>query len=148
MTIVDLATTKGRGYPAGRITKNLVNGSSPVALDYCSLGFVELDPNGGQVPWHNHVQEEVYIILDGEGQMCIGDECHRITGGQMVHIPSNAYHQLTNTGDVPMHMVYCYAPAGDVDHWKQELAGTLPKAGIDVPALPEGAWPQHTDPPA
>ena len=29
-------------------------------------------------------------------------------------------------------MLYIYGPAGDVAHWKQELAGTLPNAG-DVP---------------
>ena len=38
-----------------------------------------------------------------------------------------------------MQMMYCYGPAGDVAHWKQELEGTLPRAGIDVPPLPEGA---------
>jgi len=38
-------------------------------------------------------------------------------------------------------------PAGDVAHWKQELEGTLPKAGIDVPALPAGAQPQCTKKP-
>jgi hypothetical protein len=41
-------------------------------------------------------------------------------------------------------MLYCYGPAGDVAHWRQELEGTLPKAGIDVPPLPPGAQPQCT----
>ena len=45
-----------------------------------------------------------------------------------------------------MVMLYAYGPAGDVAHWRQELSGTLPKAGIDAPPLPEGAHPQHTDP--
>ena len=44
-------------------------------------------------------------------------------------------------------MIYVYGPAGEVAHWRQELAGTLPRAGIDVPSLPEGAWPQCTDKP-
>jgi hypothetical protein len=55
--------------------------------------------------------------------------------------------ELTNTGDKPMRMIYVYGPAGDVAHWKQELEGTLPKAGIDVPALPAGAQPQCTQKP-
>ena len=38
-------------------------------------------------------------------------------------------------------MIYCYGPAGDVAHWRQELDGTLPKAGEEAPPLPEGAWP-------
>ena len=51
------------------------------------------------------------------------------------------------TGDEPMTMIYAYSPGGAVAHWRQELAGTLPVAGVDVPALPEGAQPQCTDAP-
>jgi hypothetical protein len=39
-------------------------------------------------------------------------------------------------------MIYCYAPAGDVSHWRQEISGTLPRAGVEAPPLPDGAWPQ------
>ena len=42
-------------------------------------------------------------------------------------------------------MVYVYAPAGDVAHWRQELDGTLPRAGVDAPPLPAGARPQHAE---
>jgi hypothetical protein len=40
-------------------------------------------------------------------------------------------------------LIYCYGPAGDVAHWKQELEGTLPRAGIEAPPLPAGASPQY-----
>ena len=33
-------------------------------------------------------------------------------------------------------------------HWRQELDGTLPRAGVEAPSLPEGARPQCTDKPA
>lgn len=144
MTIVDLSKTEGRSYPARRVTKNLVGGTSPVQSEHFSLGFVELAPRGGQVPWHNHAQEEVYFILEGEGEMCLAEERQTVQGGQAVFIPPGAFHQLTNVGDTPLRMVYCYAPAGDVAHWRQELQGTLPKAGLDAPPLPDGARPQHT----
>ncbi len=142
MKILDLTTIAGRDYPARRNTKNLVGGTSDVHLDEFSMGYTTLEPRGGQVPWHNHIQAEVYFIIDGVGEMCVGAECQIVHGGQMVYIPSNVYHQLTNLGETPLNMVYCYAPAGDVAHWKQELAGTLPKAGVDVPSLPEGAQAQ------
>lgn len=70
-----------------------------------------------------------------------------MTNGQAVYIPSGVFHQLTNIGDAPLLMIYCYGSAGDVAHWKQELAGTLPKAGEDAPPLPEDAWPQCTEKP-
>ena len=148
MTIADLKQIEGRTYPARRRTQNLVGGASPIQATNFSMGYVTLEPTGGQVPWHNQEQEEVYFIVEGTGEMCLGKEKQTVTGGQAVSIPPGVYHQLTNTGETRLIMIYCYGPAGDVDHWKQELAGTLPKAGVDVPPLPEGAWEQCTEKPS
>jgi mannose-6-phosphate isomerase-like protein (cupin superfamily) len=144
MTIADLAKIAGRTYPARRLTKNVVGGASPIQATNFSLGYVTLDPNGGQVPWHNQNQEEIYFVVEGSGEMCLGEERTTLSTGQAVYIPCGVFHQLTNTGDTPLRMIYCYGPAGDVAHWRQELEGTLPRAGVDVPALPEGAIPQCT----
>lgn len=146
MDIVDLDKTDGRTFPARRLTKNIVGGPSPIQAENFSLGMVTLEPKGGQVPWHNHPQEEIYMVLKGTGEICLGSERKEIHGGQTVYIPSNEFHQLTNIGDTPLKFIYCYGPAGEVAHWKQELKGTLPKAGVDVPPLPDGAWPQCTEP--
>ncbi len=147
MKIADLEKIRGRSFPARRHTRNLVGGASPIQASSFAMGVVELKPKGGQVPWHNQEQEEIYFILEGHGEMCLGDERSDIHAGQAVYIPSGIFHQLTNTGNTPMKMMYCYGPAGDVAHWRQELEGTLPKAGVDVPSLPDGAWPQCTDTP-
>ena len=147
MTIADLSKIEGRVYPARRRTQNLVGGLSPVQASNFAMGMVTLEPNGGQVPWHNQDQEEIYFIVEGTGEMCLGEERQSVHGGQAVYIPPAVFHQLTNTGQTPMRMIYCYGPAGDVAHWRQELAGTLPKAGVEAPSLPSGAWPQHTDKP-
>jgi mannose-6-phosphate isomerase-like protein (cupin superfamily) len=148
MIIADLAQTTGRVYPARRHTQNLVGGLSLIQAKNFSMGNVTLEPSGGQVPWHNQEQEEVYFIVEGEGEMCLGSERLTVTSGQAVYIPSGVFHQLTNTGATPMRMLYVYGPAGDVAHWRQELDGTLPKAGIEAPALPAGAQPQCTLAPA
>lgn len=142
MKITDLNEAEGRTFPARRLTKNIAGGSSTIQPDNFSLGMVVLEPKGGQVPWHNHPQEEIYLILEGTGEICVDEERKEIKEGQTVYIPSEKFHQLTNIGDTPLKMIYCYGPAGDVDHWRQELDGTLPKEGKDVPSLPEGAWPQ------
>jgi mannose-6-phosphate isomerase-like protein (cupin superfamily) len=142
MTIADLAQIAGRTYPAGRRTQNLVGGASPVqAANFC-MGYVTLEPRGGQVPWHNQEQEEVYFIVAGRGEACLGEEKTILEAGQLLYIPTKVFHQLTNVGDEPLVMVYVYAPGGDVAHWHQELDGTLPRAGKDAPALPPGAQPQ------
>ena len=143
MQIADLTALTTRVFPARRQTQNLVGGASPIQATSFSMGYVTLEPNGGQVPWHNHEQEEVYFVLEGAGEMCVGTERQTVSSGQAVYIPSNVFHQMTNLGDTPLKMLYCYGPAGDVAHWRQELDGTLPKAGVDAPDLPEGAQTQH-----
>ncbi len=147
MNIADLSEIEGRTYPARRRTQNLVGGASPIAVDSFCMGYVTLEPRGGQVPWHNQEQDEVYFVVRGTGEMCIGAEKRTLTGGQAVEIPPGEFHQITNTGDDELIMIYVYGPAGDVAHWKQELSGTLPTEGVDAPPLPEGAWPQCTETP-
>lgn len=147
MIISDLSKIEGRRFPARRRTQNLAGGAAPIQTKNFSMGNVTLDPDGGQVPWHNQEQEEVYFIVEGTAEMCLGDERQTLVAGQMVYIPPGVFHQLTNVGKTPLRMIYCYGPAGDVAHWRQELDGTLPKAGVDVPPLPSGARPQCTEAP-
>jgi mannose-6-phosphate isomerase-like protein (cupin superfamily) len=147
MIIADLAEIAGRTYPARRRTQNLVGGASPIQATHFSLGHVTLEPNGGQVPWHNQEQEEIYFIVEGTGEMCLGRERQTVQAGQAVYIPHRVFHQLTNTGTTPMRMIYCYGPAGDVAHWHRELEGTLPRAGQEAPLLPAGAAPQCIEKP-
>jgi mannose-6-phosphate isomerase-like protein (cupin superfamily) len=147
MMIADLDQIAGRTYPARRRTQNLVGGASPIQATHFAMGMVTLEPNGGQVPWHNQEQEEIYFIIEGTGEMCLGEEKSLLSTGQAAYIPPGVFHQLSNTGPTPMRMIYCYGPAGDVAHWRQELAGTLPLAGVEVPPLPAGAQPQCTEKP-
>jgi len=145
MTVADLSKIAGRTYPARRRTQALVGGTSSLqARNFC-MGYVTLEPRGGQVPWHNQEQEEVYFIVEGTGEACLGQERQTLRAGQAVYIPPRVFHQLTNLGEEPLILIYVYGPAGEVAHWRQELDGTLPRAGSQAPALPAGARPQHTE---
>jgi len=148
MIVADLSQIEGRTYPARRRTQNLVGGAAPIQCRQFCMGYVPLEPRGGQVPWHNQEQEEVYFVVQGTGEMCLGGERQMLRTGQAAFIPPGQFHQLTNIGDDPLVMIYVYGPAGDVAHWRQELDGTLPQAGAEAPPLPEGAWPQCTEKPA
>ena len=74
MTLADLAILQGRRYPARRRTQNLVGGASPIQAANFSAGYITLDPEGGQTPWHNQEQEEVYFALEGTVEVCLGAE--------------------------------------------------------------------------
>ena len=97
MIVADLAQIAGRVYPARRRTQNIVGGASPIQASNFAMGMVTLEPNGGQVPWHNQEQEEVYMVLQGRGEICVGAEKREIGAGQAVFLPPTVFHQLTNT---------------------------------------------------
>ena len=145
MIIADIAKIPGRTFPARRMGRGLAGqAGQPIPAKGFTMGYVVREPNGGQVPWHNQEQEEVYMVLQGRGEICVGTERSEITAGQAVYMPPTQFHQLTNIGDTPLHMMYFYCPGGDVAHWRQELDGTLPPAGVGaIPPLPAGARPQH-----
>ncbi len=145
MIVANRSNIQSRTFPARRTSTNVVGGLSPVQAGGFSMGHVVLEGNGGQVPWHNHEQEEVYYILSGQGEMCVDAEATRVSAGDVVLIQSNAFHQLTNIAETELEFIYCYAPVGNVLHWQQELDGTLPQAGFGAPPLPKEACPQFTD---
>ena len=115
MITVDLSQVEGRRYPARRRTKNIVGGASPIQAKNFCIGNVVLDPRGGQVPWHNQEQEEVYILLEGEAEMCLGAERRVLTAGQAVYIPPGAVQWIENTGATPLIFLCIVDPA-----WRAE----------------------------
>ncbi len=59
--------------------------------DQISFGLVELDA-GSSVPLHQHVQEQITYIIEGELDMVIGGESCVLTAGMYHVIPSNTLH--------------------------------------------------------
>src|ERR1017187_8712520 len=124
----------------GQLVEDLVR-------DVDGLPGVERHPVFAEAHFAGGFDDEVDFFIEGTGKMSLGEERMTLHTGQAVYIPHRVFHQLTNIGDTPLRMLYCYGPAGDVAHWRQELDGTLPRAGVDVPALPAGAHPQCTEKP-
>ena len=144
----NLETMEGIRFPACRWGRSITNGTSPIKAAGFTCGLSILAPKGGQVPWHNHPdrQNEVYLILSGRAQMCVGDEVRELTSPAAAFIPGHQWHQLTNLDpDEPLHLIYCYEGSVAAPHWWQERDGVLPAAGQqDNPPLPEDAFPQCT----
>lgn len=69
-------------------------------------------PVGGSTQAHYHrVAEELYFFTAGHGRMTLGDERRDVGAGDCVVIPPGAVHQLVNTGDEPLVLLCCCAPA-------------------------------------
>ncbi len=65
---------------------------------------IEVPPGKSACPFHNHhVEDEMFIILEGEGTYRFGDESYPIKAGDVLGAPAGGpetAHQLINTGAV------------------------------------------------
>ena len=66
-------------------------------------------PSGGRTRAHYHRDaEEIYFILEGRGEMTLGDETRAVGPGDAVLIPAGAWHVITALE--PLRFLCCCAP--------------------------------------
>jgi mannose-6-phosphate isomerase-like protein (cupin superfamily) len=75
-----------------------------------SLAEATLVP-GQHTERHYHaVSEEVYFILEGDGDLEIDGDLGRVRPGDAIPIPPGSRHQLTNVGTGPLRLLCTCAP--------------------------------------
>jgi len=80
-----------------------------------------LGPGGVMEP-HDHENEEIYTILEGEGEGYFGQgKPVKVEPGMFVHMPPHAEHGLKNTGDRMMVVLVCTSPPVPAMDWDTEL---------------------------
>lgn len=63
---------------------------------------------------HYHkISEEIYFLLEGEGQMEIDGETRTVVPGDAILIPPGAWHQITATSTNALRFLCCCAPPYD-----------------------------------
>ena len=71
-----------------------------------------LIPPGSTTLLHRHAKtEEIYHVTQGAGTMTLGDQQFPIGPGDSVLIPPGTPHCVTNTGQSPLLILCCCAPA-------------------------------------
>jgi quercetin dioxygenase-like cupin family protein len=123
MDLLQLTDVKGTRFPAGRWTR-LLTGPGSLEANNFVIGHSTLFP-GGSIPKHAHVNEEVYVCLSGQAEMCVGDDVQILEPISAVYIPPNVMHSLKNVAGGESTIMFIYSPAGLVDHWQEELEGKL-----------------------
>lgn len=63
-----------------------------------AVTWVTIAPGGRQIP-HHHAPEQVYVIVQGKGEMQVGAETRLVAVGDLVYIPSDFEHGIVNTGE-------------------------------------------------
>ena len=75
-----------------------------------SLAEATLAPGQATKRHHHRASEEIYFVLDGEGELELDGDRRRIAEGDAVAIPPGAWHQLHAHGDAPLRILCCCAP--------------------------------------
>jgi mannose-6-phosphate isomerase-like protein (cupin superfamily) len=69
-------------------------------------------PVGTSTQEHFHpCAEEIYYITHGAGKIRIEGATHEVRAGDAIAIPPGKKHKLWNTGDEPLRLLCCCAPA-------------------------------------
>ncbi len=61
------------------------------------LTFVILEasgPTSGPIPLHNHVNDQITYVLDGEIEVQIGEEIRKVSKGSFYRVPPNVPHGM------------------------------------------------------
>ncbi len=70
------------------------------------ISFSEVPPGKSGCPFHNHhVEDELFIILEGEGTYRFGKESYPIKAGDVLGAPAGGQetaHNIINTGTMPL----------------------------------------------
>jgi quercetin dioxygenase-like cupin family protein len=85
----------------------LIFSASRTATSAMSTGLAELAPDG-VLPLHHHAPPECYHVLEGEGVAEVEGTAHALRPGVALYIPAGARHRTTNTGRVPLRVLFTF----------------------------------------
>ncbi len=72
-----------------------------------TVGIAEIPP-GASLLRHHHAPQEVYYVIEGEGQTEIDGRIGAVGPGTALFIPPNARHRTVNTGTEPLRFVWIF----------------------------------------
>lgn len=85
-------------------------GLSTGGVEHQSLAEATLAPGQATQRHYHRVSEEIYFVLDGEGELELDGERQRVDAGDAIAIPPGAWHELRAEGDRPLRILCCCAP--------------------------------------
>ena len=80
--------------------------SAGIGARQLGYNLTELPPGKAQCPFHSHrEEEEMFLILEGEGELRFGDQRFKIRRHDVIACPTGGpevAHQIINTGETTM----------------------------------------------
>ena len=90
----------------GYYTSRRARFSASIGARQLGYNLTELPPGKAQCPFHSHrAEEEMFLILEGEGELRFGNQRYRIRKHDVIACPTggaDVAHQIINTGSTTM----------------------------------------------
>lgn len=90
----------------GYYTSRRAQFSDRIGATRLGYNLTVLPPGKAQCPFHNHHgEEEMFLILEGEGELRFGAERYPLRKHDVIACPTGGVevaHQIINTGSIPM----------------------------------------------
>jgi len=90
------------GAAAERFEARLARLAPQLGLKQLGCSVVAVPPRMRAFPFHSHrMDDELFFVLEGEGQLRLGEAVHPVKAGDLIGCPSGGpetAHQLINTG--------------------------------------------------
>lgn len=97
--------------PHERVLKVLLSPDRGVTKNI-SLGMTLLPPNSSS-SYHAHdEEEEIWYVISGRGKAIIGNKEFLIERDVALYIPPKTQHQLVNTSDETLKILWIFSPPG------------------------------------
>lgn len=97
-----LPAFRAKGPTAGRFDLRMGEIAPRIGAQKLGYNLTAIPPGKRAFPFHNHrVNEEMFFILEGEGEVRIGTQTHAIRSGDIIACPpggADTAHQIINTG--------------------------------------------------
>ncbi len=109
MTINQIAEQQPFTTADGSTIRSILDKTNaPVELQSLAEASLEL---GSATERHYHkLSEEIYFVLEGEGNMEIEGEERLVAVGDAILIPPGAWHQITATSEETLRFLCCCSP--------------------------------------
>ncbi len=75
-----------------------------------SLAEARVPPGKATTPHHHPKTEEIYYILEGNGEITIDGETRTVGPGDAIAIPPRKRHTIVNVGGITLRFLCCCAP--------------------------------------
>lgn len=99
---------------------------------HLSVTWVEVSPGADQALRSHEEAEQVYVVVEGEGDVTVAGDSQRLGRGDLVMVPPATDHNLANPGEGSFALLSIQSPAVSADEFEEvQRAGEQPAYDYD-----------------